>query len=69
MIGADPMFTKEAYTLPSKDGIHSLHGTAYIPNGEIRHLLCISHGMIEHIGRYDTFMQYLAAHGIAEIEW
>ena len=58
------MFTKEKYTLPSSDGIHTLCGAAYIPRAEIRMLLCISHGMIEHIGRYDAFMQYLAQNGI-----
>ncbi len=58
------MFTKEIYSLPSTDGIHTLCGTAYIPNGEIRMLLGISHGMVEHIGRYDAFMSHLTAHGI-----
>lgn len=37
------------------------------PDGEVRQLLLISHGMTEHILRYDPFARFLAEQGIAVI--
>ena len=49
--------------IPSADGIHTLRGKVYLPEGEIRGILQISHGMAEHIGRYAEFMTHLAENG------
>ena len=49
--------------IPSTDGIHTLRGKVYLPEGEIRGILQISHGMAEHIARYAEFMTYLAENG------
>ena len=49
--------------IPSTDGIHTLRGKVYLPEGEVRGILQISHGMAEHIGRYADFMTYLAENG------
>lgn len=47
----------------SSDGIHQLAGKVYIPDGDIKGLVHVVHGMIEHIGRYDGFMRNLAENG------
>ena len=36
----------------------------YIPKTEIKAIVQISHGMCEHIGRYDDFANYLTKYGI-----
>ena len=51
--------------IPSTDKIHTLRGVLFLPEGEIKAVLQISHGMVEHIGRYKPFMTYLAENGFA----
>lgn len=36
----------------------------WIPDGEIRAIVQIVHGIVEHMGRYDQFARYLNKHGI-----
>ena len=48
--------------IPSSDGIHTLRGVVYLPE-EPKGILQITHGMAEHIGRYDAFMTFLAENG------
>jgi alpha-beta hydrolase superfamily lysophospholipase len=47
----------------SSDGVNTLCGKVYVPDGEIKGLFQIVHGMSEHIGRYDCFMGFLADNG------
>lgn len=47
----------------SSDGIHTLKGRVYIPEGEIKGLFHVVHGMTEHIRRYDAFMAQMAENG------
>lgn len=47
----------------SSDGIHDLAGVLCIPEGEVKGLYHIVHGMTEHIGRYDRIMRDLAEKG------
>lgn len=47
----------------STDNIHTLIGKIYIPEGEIKGLFHIIHGMTEHMDRYDNFMAYIAENG------
>ncbi len=54
---------KEEFTYRSSSGLCDIYATRYIPDGEIRGILQISHGMQEFIGRYDGFMTYLAKRG------
>ena len=49
--------------VPSSDGIHTLCGKVYLPEGEARGFFQIVHGMAEHIERYDEFMQKMASEG------
>ena len=49
--------------VPSSDGIHTLSGRVYLPEGEAKGLFHVVHGMTEHISRYDKFMREIAAAG------
>ena len=49
----------------SSDGVHTLYGKVYAPEGEVRALFQIAHGMTEHIDRYHEFMAFLAGNGFA----
>ncbi len=54
---------KKSFAVPSSDGIHTLQGVVYEPEGEIKGLFHIVHGMTEHIARYDRIMQELCQAG------
>ncbi len=54
---------KIPFSTPSTDGIHTLSGAVYLPEGEPRGYFHIVHGMTEHIGRYDRFMQEMSEAG------
>ena len=47
----------------SSDGVHYLAGVVYMPEGDIKGLYHVVHGMTEHIGRYDRFMRNIAENG------
>ena len=55
--------TVKDFPVPSSDGIHTLAGHVYLPDGQIRGVLHVVHGMAEHIARYDPFMRAMAADG------
>ena len=47
----------------STDNIHTLSGKIYIPEGDVKGILHIVHGMTEHINRYDRLMSVAADNG------
>ncbi|MBQ1600838.1 MAG: alpha/beta fold hydrolase, partial [Ruminococcus sp.] len=49
--------------IPSADGVHQLFCRVYQPDGEIKGLFHVVHGMNEHIDRYDTFLREMTEHG------
>ncbi len=49
--------TKTDFNVLSSDNAHTLRGVVYLPDAEPLGFLHIVHGMTEHIGRYDKFMQ------------
>lgn len=55
------------FFLPSSDGKHKLRCMEWIPEGTVKAVLQITHGMTEHIGRYREFAVWLAENGIAVI--
>lgn len=55
---------KEEITYKSNDGITNIHAVIWKPTINIKAILQISHGMIEHIGRYEAFALELNKHGI-----
>lgn len=76
---ADPVAGRVAFTFPSTDGESEVHAVLWIPTclaapqpprdpselGALRPrgVVQLIHGMAEHIGRYDDFARFLAAHG------
>ncbi len=56
--------TKETFTFPSANGKNQIYVKLWKPEKEpIKGILQISHGMIEHIERYDEFAVFLASRG------
>lgn len=47
----------------SSDGVHYLKGIVYLPQGEVKGLFHVVHGMTEYIGRYEKFMRDIASEG------
>ncbi len=56
------MIRKEYHYL-SKDGVTLIHAVSWAPEGKVKAVLQITHGMIEHIGRYDRFAAWLTDRG------
>ena len=54
---------KKDFHYLSKDGKTQIHAIEWIPESKPVAILQICHGMVEHIGRYSDFMQYLADAG------
>ena len=52
------------FTLPSCVPGRTLHAFRCVPEGEVRAILQLSHGMVEFIDRYKPLAGYLAARGI-----
>lgn len=48
----------------SVDGKNKLHAVQWIPDGEVKAIMQICHGIAEYIMRYDDFANYLAENGI-----
>lgn len=61
------MVTKEEFYYDSADKKSKIHAVKWIPDIEIKGVLQIAHGMLEHIDRYDYFAQFMAAHGILTV--
>ena len=55
--------TKNEFKVLSSDGIHTLSGVIYVPDGEVKGFFHIVHGMTEYIGRYDKIMSELTQEG------
>ncbi len=55
---------KEEIYYKSNDGITDIHAIIWKPTNEIKAIVQISHGMVEHINRYETFAKYLNNQGI-----
>lgn len=57
------MIEKKSFYVLSSDKIHTLSGVVYLPDGEIKGLFQLVHGMTEHIERYDRFLTDMAENG------
>ena len=55
---------KDEFYFPSKDGNTEIHTVEWKPEGEVKAVLQICHGMVEYINRYDEFAEYLCSRGI-----
>ena len=54
---------KRNFTFRSSDGKTRIHAIEWVPDGEVRGVLQLVHGMVEFIGRYDRFARYMCGHG------
>lgn len=55
---------REEFYYKSSDKETQIHVMKWVPEGEIKGVLQISHGMLEHIERYDEFASFMTANGI-----
>jgi len=58
---------RREFTFPSADGRTPIHAVEWLPEGEIRAVLQLAHGVSEFILRYEPFAEYLNAHGFAVV--
>ena len=61
------MVTIQEFTLPSSDGVHTVGATWWRPDGRVRAVVQLVHGISEYIGRYDAFARFLAEQGFAVV--
>ena len=50
---------KQEFSFPSSDGIHTIQGVRWLPQGESRGVVQIVHGVAEHMDRYGHVAQFL----------
>ena len=50
---------KDEFYFPSKDGNTEIHTIEWKPEGEVRAVLQLCHGMVEYVDRYDEFARFL----------
>lgn len=58
-------YTEKKIEFLSSDKKNTVMGTLYIPDGEVRCAVLLSHGMIDHSGRYKGLAEFLVSHGCA----
>ena len=58
------MGNPHSFYFPSSDGQHQCHAQEWSPEGSIRAVVQIVHGVSEHIGRYDRVARWLNERGI-----
>lgn len=51
----------------SNDGISKIHALRCDPDGEVRGIVQIEHGIADYIDRYRPFMEFLASHGFVAV--
>lgn len=54
---------KDEFYFPSKDGNTEIHTIEWKPEGEVKAVLQLSHGMVEYVNRYDEFADFLCSQG------
>ena len=54
---------RREFTYLSTDGVHQIHAVEWLPEGELRAVVQIVHGVAEYALRYDPLAQYLTEHG------
>lgn len=55
------------FKIPSTDNVNNLHVYCWEPDGKPSAIVQISHGMTEHLKRYDDFASFLTKNGILVI--
>ncbi|MFA7138751.1 MAG: alpha/beta hydrolase [Bacteroidales bacterium] len=57
----------EEFYYNSKNGKTKIRALKWVPEAEIKAILQISHGMLEHMERYDEFACYMADNGVVVV--
>ncbi len=55
------------FYFPSSDGRTNIHAEEWLPEGNVKAVLQVVHGVAEYVGRYAPFAEFLNEHGIAVI--
>ena len=55
------------FTFESSTGHNIIYARKCVPEGEVRGVVQIAHGIAEHIGRYEAFMSFLAENGFVAV--
>ena len=58
---------RNEFTFLSADGKTPIHAVEWLPEGQVRAVLQISHGVAEYVLRYEPFAEYLTARGFAVV--
>ena len=58
---------KEEFYVPSKNGENQIHCIRWSPDGEVKGVVQLVHGMVEYIDRYHDFACYLTEQGFGVI--
>lgn len=56
---------RNEFTFPSADGRTAIHAAEWAPETAPRAVVVLSHGVSEHILRYEPFAEFLTGHGFA----
>ncbi|NCC69407.1 MAG: alpha/beta hydrolase, partial [Clostridia bacterium] len=62
-----PLLVNNEYAFTSSDRRTPIHVREWIPEGEVKGVLQISHGVAEYIDRYSDFAAFLASNGLAVV--
>jgi len=54
---------KDEFYFPSKDGNTEIHTIEWKPEGEVKAVVQLCHGMVEYVDRYDEFATFLCEKG------
>ena len=46
------------FTYPSADGVHAIQAVEWVPDGAVRGVIQIVHGLSEYMGRYGHVAQF-----------
>lgn len=57
------MGARREFTYPSSDGVHAIQVVEWVPEGAVRGVIQIAHGLSEHMGRYEHVARYFNEHG------
>ena len=58
---------RSEFEIPSADGRTQLHAVSWSPETPLRGVVQVSHGLGEHVLRYEPLAEYLASHGFATV--
>lgn len=67
MVRSGFTMVRSDFTFPSADGKTAIHAVERSPEGPVRAVLQISHGVAEYILRYEPLAEYLTARGLAVV--